>query len=318
MFKWQIFSTLCCYKCSSKKQERYYKQQQQQQLQQQQEEQYINVHKQQNYSLTNGEYQVPESIVYCNSNNQNLSTINNETPEGVQFSSNQETTQQAVILKISESENSNGLRKVSMMSEISGTEHQQQPNEGNRNVVLTSPPMPHPLKGSPKLYPPGRILHIVRKYSRSSTINSKLNGNVDNTVNASAENNPISSNEIIEKENLEDKSSKGRLSRLRRARGNSKNQLTSLLGQLWTCKADSSSSRLHNQKQQQPVYQIIETDNKQFNELLISPRMLQDHMPDNLIRCMKAVLDEPAPRKPPRHFDNNGNQSLDSDLDEIR
>jgi hypothetical protein len=52
-----------------------------------------------------------------------------------------------------------------------------------------------------------------------------------------------------------------------------------------------------------PVYQVIETENENFNELLISPRMLQDHMPDNLIKCMKAVLEEPAPKKPPRQFD---------------
>jgi hypothetical protein len=49
-----------------------------------------------------------------------------------------------------------------------------------------------------------------------------------------------------------------------------------------------------------PVYQIVEADNRQFNQLLISPRMLHDHMPDNLIKCMKAVLEEPAPKKPPR------------------
>lgn len=38
-----------------------------------------------------------------------------------------------------------------------------------------------------------------------------------------------------------------------------------------------------------PVYQVIENENTNFNELLISPRMLQDHMPDNLIKCMRAV-----------------------------
>lgn len=30
--------------------------------------------------------------------------------------------------------------------------------------------------------------------------------------------------------------------------------------------------------------------------------MLHDHMPDNLLKCMKAVLKEPAPKKPPRQF----------------
>lgn len=52
-----------------------------------------------------------------------------------------------------------------------------------------------------------------------------------------------------------------------------------------------------------PVYQIIENDNKHFDELLISPRMIQDHMPDNLIKCMRAVLDEPLPKKSTRSKD---------------
>jgi hypothetical protein len=44
-----------------------------------------------------------------------------------------------------------------------------------------------------------------------------------------------------------------------------------------------------NKSMSGPVYQVIENSNTSFNELLISPRMLQDHMPDNLIKCMRAV-----------------------------
>lgn len=58
-----------------------------------------------------------------------------------------------------------------------------------------------------------------------------------------------------------------------------------------------------------PVYQVIEADNKNFNELLISPRMIHDHMPNNLIKCMKAVLEEPAPKKPPRQITKNGSET---------
>ena len=58
-----------------------------------------------------------------------------------------------------------------------------------------------------------------------------------------------------------------------------------------------------------PVYQVIEADNKNFNELFISPRMIQDHMPNNLIKCMKAVLEEPAPKKPPRQISKNGSDT---------
>jgi hypothetical protein len=346
MFKWQIFSSLCCYKCSSKKHERYCKQQHQQQKQQQQHQQEqdhhnTQQHQQQQQQLQHVDDQVTESVAYCKSDNPNGSSINYESPESMRLSLNHQdaAAQQAIVLKTSESDNFNSFRKVSMMGETSGTEHQQTSNEAaNKNAVsnvcITSPPMPHPLKGSPKLYPPGRILHVVRKYSRSSTtIENNANyddDNADNNCNNKQENrkendNAILSNEIAEKENetLEKSSSnKSHLARLKHVKGNStKSQLTSLFGQFLSCKASfsfSNQKQQQQQHQQQPVYQIIETDNKQFNELLISPRMLQDHMPDNLIRCMKAVLNEPAPRKPPRQLDGNGDQSLDSDLDEIR
>ena len=69
---------------------------------------------------------------------------------------------------------------------------------------------------TPSLYPPGRILHIVRKYPKTEN-KTKKQGKV------------------------------------------------------------------------KPTLQIIEADNHNFNELLISPRMLQDHMPQSVLNAMKAV-----------------------------
>lgn len=110
-----------------------------------------------------------------------------------------------------------------------------------------------------RLYPPGRILHVVRKYPRNN-----INDSFDETKSKTS---------------------------------NTTNKY---------CYKDTAnlSYRLNNSNSSNniPVYQVIETDNENFNELLISPRMLQDHMPDNLIKCMKAVLEEPAPKKPPRQF----------------
>ena len=73
---------------------------------------------------------------------------------------------------------------------------------------------------TPSLYPPGRILHIVRKYPRAK-------------------------NENIFESN--------------------------------------------QQKKESSTFQIIEADNRSFHELLISPRMLQDHMPQSILNAMKAV-----------------------------
>lgn len=46
-------------------------------------------------------------------------------------------------------------------------------------------------------------------------------------------------------------------------------------------KSTSNSSRL--------TYQIIETDNKSLNQILISSRMLKDHVPDNVLKAMREV-----------------------------
>jgi hypothetical protein len=57
---------------------------------------------------------------------------------------------------------------------------------------------------------------------------------------------------------------------------NNNNEYTRKLG-----KSTSNSSRL--------TYQIIETDNKSLNQILISSRMLKDHVPDNVLKAMREV-----------------------------
>jgi hypothetical protein len=89
---------------------------------------------------------------------------------------------------------------------------------GKSESVYLSSPLTQVTQDSPSLYPPGRILHIVRKYPHES-LNER-------------------------------------------------------------CKSDKS---------EKTIFQIIEADNRNFNELLISPRMLQDHMPQSVLKAMKAV-----------------------------
>ena len=38
-----------------------------------------------------------------------------------------------------------------------------------------------------------------------------------------------------------------------------------------------------------PVYQAIWADNKSFDEVLISKRMVQDHMPDKVLEALEKV-----------------------------
>lgn len=87
-------------------------------------------------------------------------------------------------------------------------------------------PLPQVSKDRPPLYPPGRIIHIVRKYPREPS-------NADN---------------LLQNDKITDQKA--------------------------TCS---------------PIYQIIEANNHGFDELLISPRMLQDHIPHNVLGAMKKV-----------------------------
>ncbi|XP_063850553.1 diacylglycerol lipase-alpha-like isoform X2 [Scylla paramamosain] len=49
-----------------------------------------------------------------------------------------------------------------------------------------------------------------------------------------------------------------------------------------------------------PVYQAVWRDNEEFDEVLVSPCMIQDHMPDKVLKALEKVLESPGPRKPQR------------------
>ncbi|XP_058127729.1 diacylglycerol lipase-alpha [Anopheles ziemanni] len=55
-------------------------------------------------------------------------------------------------------------------------------------------------------------------------------------------------------------------------------------------------------KKREPVYQAIWADNKDFDEVLISPVMIQDHMPDTVLAALEKVVASIGPQKPHRQF----------------
>ncbi|KNC27306.1 hypothetical protein FF38_08956 [Lucilia cuprina] len=57
-------------------------------------------------------------------------------------------------------------------------------------------------------------------------------------------------------------------------------------------------------KSREPVYQAIWADSIDFDEVLISPVMLQDHMPDKVLAALKKVVTTSGPRKPHRQASN--------------
>ncbi|KAL5274913.1 DAGLA family protein [Megaselia abdita] len=62
-------------------------------------------------------------------------------------------------------------------------------------------------------------------------------------------------------------------------------------------------------KPREPVYQAIWADSTDFDEVLISPVMLQDHMPDKVLAALKKVVSCSGPRKPQRHSTSSFNYS---------
>lgn len=42
-------------------------------------------------------------------------------------------------------------------------------------------------------------------------------------------------------------------------------------------------------KKREPVYQAVWVDNTDFDEVLISPGMIQDHMPDKVLEALNKV-----------------------------
>ncbi|XP_064082451.1 diacylglycerol lipase-alpha-like [Macrobrachium nipponense] len=65
-------------------------------------------------------------------------------------------------------------------------------------------------------------------------------------------------------------------------------------------------------KAPQPVYQAVWRDNKDFDEVLISPCMIQDHMPDKVLKALEKVLENPGPTKPQRMLDSPSRQPNDA------
>lgn len=53
-------------------------------------------------------------------------------------------------------------------------------------------------------------------------------------------------------------------------------------------------------KKNEPVYQALWADNKDFDQVLISPVMIQDHMPDKLLEALEKLLVNKGPAKPQR------------------
>ncbi|GIY40342.1 diacylglycerol lipase-alpha [Caerostris darwini] len=55
-------------------------------------------------------------------------------------------------------------------------------------------------------------------------------------------------------------------------------------------------------KKRDPVYQALWADNTDFDEVLISPVMVQDHMPDKVLEALNKLLVNTGPAKPQRQF----------------
>ncbi|XP_037036591.1 diacylglycerol lipase-alpha isoform X1 [Bradysia coprophila] len=66
-------------------------------------------------------------------------------------------------------------------------------------------------------------------------------------------------------------------------------------------------------KPHEPVYQAIWVDNMDFDEVLISPAMIQDHMPDTVLAALNKVITTFGPRKPQRQS-SNANSSITSEI----
>ncbi|XP_049532144.1 diacylglycerol lipase-alpha [Anopheles darlingi] len=66
-------------------------------------------------------------------------------------------------------------------------------------------------------------------------------------------------------------------------------------------------------KKREPVYQAIWADNTDFDEVLISPVMIQDHMPDKVLAALEKVVASVGPQKPHRQFANAAGTSSSSE-----
>ncbi|PSN43976.1 hypothetical protein C0J52_17096 [Blattella germanica] len=62
----------------------------------------------------------------------------------------------------------------------------------------------------------------------------------------------------------------------------------------------------------EPVYQAVWANNTDFDEVLISPVMIQDHMPDNVLNALNKVITTIGPAKPQRVLSSNNNSTVTS------
>ena len=51
---------------------------------------------------------------------------------------------------------------------------------------------------------------------------------------------------------------------------------------------------------EEPVYQALWTDPRNFDKVLVSPSMIQDHMPDKVLEALRKLLTKSGPTKPKR------------------
>lgn len=62
----------------------------------------------------------------------------------------------------------------------------------------------------------------------------------------------------------------------------------------------------------QKFIQALWSDNKEFNEILISPTMIKDHMPDQILEALQSLLQTTGPPKPQRNIQNNNVKTNDN------
>nr|XP_015836274.1 PREDICTED: sn1-specific diacylglycerol lipase alpha [Tribolium castaneum] len=63
----------------------------------------------------------------------------------------------------------------------------------------------------------------------------------------------------------------------------------------------------------EPVYQALWANNTDFDEVLISPVMIQDHMPDKVLDALNKVVTTLGPRKPQRSSSGNPQKCWEED-----
>ncbi|XP_039297973.1 diacylglycerol lipase-alpha [Nilaparvata lugens] len=68
-------------------------------------------------------------------------------------------------------------------------------------------------------------------------------------------------------------------------------------------------------KKHDPVYQALWANNTDFDEVLISPVMIQDHMPDKVLDALNKVITSLGPAKPQRVVNNNNNNNNQPPMD---